>query len=51
VFPGNAEDSGVVKRMERLQGEDRRMPIIASDEVDEEALAGIKDWINALPTE
>jgi hypothetical protein len=51
ILPGDAEDSGVVKRMERLQGEDGRMPIIASDEVDTDALAGIKDWINALPTE
>ena len=45
--PGDAEHSGLIQRM-LTRGSDRAMPPLASEEVDTEAVAAVRAWIDAL---
>ncbi|HET9953729.1 MAG TPA: hypothetical protein VFQ61_04480 [Polyangiaceae bacterium] len=53
IAPGHPESSAVLYRMEQRGDDDElvpeQMPPIATNKVDEEAVAVIRDWIAALP--
>jgi len=46
VFPGDPTKSILLERMKRL--DDKRMPPIATNVVDQEGVALIQDWISSL---
>ena len=48
LSPGNADASVLIERMKAL--DERRMPPIATDRVDEDAVAIISAWVNQIST-
>ena len=48
VTPGDSDESGLVQRM-LTRGSERAMPPLASEAVDDDGVAQVRAWIDALP--